>query len=500
MSTGRSILRGAVMTTAMRISVAAITFGFFALAARHWGAQHLGEFSTAFALFLMLQQVPLLGLHFVLIRDVVQAPDAARNLVSSVLMLGLMSSVALAVLVAAAAYVIYPRSLFIALLLVAVALLPSVVTSTGEALLIARERFETVALIAVSESVIRTILWIGIIVSGFGVVALLTALLICRVIAAWVYWRHERGLAREFSVRAATRFEMRRLVVMSPPFFGILLLTVCVSRLDFLMLSAIAGPVALGLYSAPYRIAEGFLMISQAVTVALFPRIAKDCAVNTDNEKSENFSLLEPQFKLVATAIRGLTILGFAGAIGLATIAPLLVPLLFGPSFAPAFVVLVILAGLPVPVAIDQVLGSLLLANHRQRADLVVMAVCGSIYLVALAILVPLYGYVGAAAATLLTALVQLSVRIIAVRITVRVRGLRRLVLRPTLAALAAGAVACVVPWPVVSMLASLTTYAALLVGLRAVQPFEIRAIIDSAAARLPRRIKISVSPVTEAK
>ncbi|MBC8088074.1 MAG: flippase [Phycisphaerae bacterium] len=497
MSAGRRIWRGALLATVMRIGVAVITFGFFAVLARHWGVERLGEFSSAFAVFVMLQQVSLLGLHFVLIRDVAKSPERARELVSNLVIIGLVIAVVLAVAVTTVSRLVYPTTLHLSMLLVGVALVPSVFTTTGEALLIAQERLDTVARITVTESLLRTLLWLTMLAADLGVASLIVALLLCRVATGWVYWSRAEGLSHQFDRAAVNAQVLRMLIKASPPFFGILLLSAGVSRLDFLMLSAIAGPIALGLYSAPYRIVEGLLLIPQAVTVALFPYIARECALAPDDRRQ--YSLAEPQFAFLATAIRASLVLGLPAAIALATLSPWIVPLLFGGAFSDASVVLVILALMPIPVAIDQILGSLLLANHRQRADLLVMCACAGFYMVALAVLIPLYGYAGAAVATLLTSLVQLFVRYAAVMRTLRVGGLLALAGRPIVAAGVSATVAALLhARPFLATVTSLMAFGVCVVFLQVVQPHEFRALRRIGLARFNRAAPSEVRPAVE--
>jgi O-antigen/teichoic acid export membrane protein len=57
-----------------------------------------------------------------------------------------------------------------------------------------------------------------------------------------------------------------------------------------------------------------------------------------------------------------------------------------------------------------------LLVHARQDLDLAVLAVAASCYVAALLALIPAWGYVGAAAATVIAAVVQLGARLYCVR------------------------------------------------------------------------------------
>lgn len=94
--------------------------------------------------------------------------------------------------------------------------------------------------------------------------ALLTVAFLVRAIKTLgISWRLERGY-----VRAAISYGLRVQVANVLGFLGY--------RLDVFVLNAYKSPAAVGLYAAAVAVAERLWMLSQAVSSALFPRIAEE--------------------------------------------------------------------------------------------------------------------------------------------------------------------------------------------------------------------------------
>jgi O-antigen/teichoic acid export membrane protein len=137
----------------------------------------------------------------------------------------------------------------------------------------------------------------------------------------------------------------------------------------------------------------------------------------------------------------------------------------------------------PLVAAIDQLLTTLMLAAQQQRSDVRVLAISVVAYASLLFALVPSWGVVGAAAATLLTGIVQLAVRFRILRHQLPSAPGAALLLRPLAAAGAMVLALITVPatYMAVRLGLALVAYALALVAFGAVG----RAEILAARARL---------------
>jgi O-antigen/teichoic acid export membrane protein len=425
----RRIIRSFFSAAFMRLVSAGLSFVFFVLLARARGDVALGEFSTVLAFFIFSQNLPLLGLHLALIRDVSADHASLPRLGANAAVLGLAASIPCAAALGLVGLFLYPPSTHAAFALVALSLIPSAVIAVSESLLTAQERVDVVATLSVAENLARVLLWLGVLWSGLSTTAFFAVLLATRVgaVAAHYRWGRLRPLARRALVDATV---LRRLLGMCPTFLAILLLAAGINRLDFLVLSRMGTLKDVGLYAAAYRVYEMALMVPQLLSVALYPALSR--AIQRSPEASA---------EIVRKVFRVYTLLGVPCAVLLLYGSAPLLQLIYGARFETAHVALEWLVAAPLLAALDQVLTTVLFAHHRQNLDLKVLIVSCGTYAVLLGTLIPRHGYEGAAAATLIVAALQVAFRYWIVRTRLGMQGLLSVLARP----LAAGLVMAVV-------------------------------------------------------
>jgi O-antigen/teichoic acid export membrane protein len=459
------IIRSFFSAAFMRVVSGALSFAFFVLLARGRGEIVLGEFSTVLAFFIFCQSLPLLGLHVPLVRDVAADHDSLPRLGANAALIGLLVAVPCGLALGLVGRNLYPATTHGAFWLVGASMLPTALVVVSESLLTGQERIDVVAALSVGENLLRLLLWLVVLWLHLGMTAFFAMLLLGRIaaVAGHVRWGRLAPIAHLSLIDRAT---LVRHAASCPTFLGILLLAAGINRLDFLLLSKLGTLRDVGLYAAAYKVYEMALMVPQLLSMALFPALAR--AIQRSPEASGQ--LLRGVFRIyLLLGLPCVLLILFTGR-------PVL-GLLYGATFAPAFGALRWLVAAPLLAAIDQVLTTVLFAHHRQGLDLRVLIVsCGS-YALLLAVLIPRFGYEGAAAATLLVAVLQILVRYWMVRIQVGVTGLLPAFTRP-LAAAAVMAVVCVLlrALPVaLSVAAGLAAYAAALGALGALSLSELK-------------------------
>jgi O-antigen/teichoic acid export membrane protein len=370
----------------------------------------------------------------------------------------------------------YPPAMRPALWLVALSLLPSAVVVTAETVLTARERLGVVATVNVAEGLARTVAWLALLEAGYGVTAMFVVLVAGRLLAVLLYAR-VGGLASTVRLAERSATTVRLLLAQSPTYLGILLLAGGIQRLDFLLLGRLGDLRQVGLYSAPYKVYEVALMVPSVLSVVLFPAVSRAA-----EQSPQRLGELTRQICRFCVSV------GLPCAVLLSFLSRPLVGTLFGAEFVPAASVLAILAFVPVIAAVDQALTMVLLASGRQQLDLTVLAVACGCYAAMLVVLIPPYGYLGAAAATAVTAAVQVVARLLAARRVASVRGVGGVVLGPSLAA---GAMALVIAGLLraglplaLGLAAGSVAYGVALRLVRAVTAADLRALHGALATR----------------
>ena len=420
----------------MRLVSAALSLALFTFLARRWSASMLGEFATVFAVFTLLQQAPLIGLHFVLGRDAAARPETKAELATNAAVLSLAVSVVLGGAVAVLGMILYPASMWAAFGLLGLSLVPTAPIVVAESLLWGGERMGLIMSVNALESAIRVVGCVAVVLMGYGLTAIWAVWLVGRVMVAGIYLRMG-VLGDGIQPRKVDRAVLRRLLRMSPTFLGLMLLAAAVSRIDFILLSKLGTLRDVGLYSGAYRIYELALMAPMLASYVLFPMLARTLAAS------------ETDFnQLTRGAFRTYIVVGLPMALLLAFLAPTLIVLLFGKPFAEAAIVLQLLSVAPVLAGLDQILTSVQLARHRQGDDLFVLGLACGAYVILLCVLIPLYGFIGAAIATVATTAIQLALRYAVTRRRAGLPPLLRFAVRPALAALVmAGVLASARGW-----------------------------------------------------
>ncbi len=184
----------------------------------------------------------------------------------------------------------------------------------------------------------------------------------------------------------------RDLVVGGFPFALTAVMVTMYFRIATLMLAHLRGERSVGLYSANVNLAFTVLLLSQAIVTAVFPIVA------------QSGSLAEPALRpLLRRATTISLALSLPLAIGTAAVAPSLLTLLYGPSYAQGATSLRLLMGAVPVLFLTNLLGHCLAALGRQPVVLLV-AIGNAVFNLALNLwLIPRFDYAGASVATWIT-------------------------------------------------------------------------------------------------
>ncbi len=183
-------------------------------------------------------------------------------------------------------------------------------------------------------------------------------------------------------------------------------------RLDFIIVTALVGPAALGIYAVASRIAELVRLPALAINYVLYPAYAR---LGGHAAKVE-----------ARTALRRTWWVPAALAVPVAVAAPVLLPLVYGPAFRaatiPAWILLVGMAG----GSVYGVLSAFLSGIGRPGLTSIAQA-AGLVVTVALDLaLIPHLGIIGAATASTFAYLTTAGVLFVCFRMTTRSRGRHR--------------------------------------------------------------------------
>lgn len=469
MTPSRSIARNTVLQWSGHAVGLAVGLGWAALLARYLGVRGFGTYSLL-AVVLALPVTVLNGsLDALAVRELaVRGRDA--TLFRNVLALKIALAVAFAVAATAVAFAVpLGGAVRAAVVLVGVSVVASGIQGTLLTVEQAEQRFRIPVLVDVGGRACALVAVAALVLAphpaGAEVRVALAVAASAVAALAWLGVTLARARGHGFLRPAYDRALWRTLARGAAPLALVSLLGVVNYRLDVAVLGSMAGTRDVGIYGVATRIVDALLPLASFFVAAAFPVLSASAG-----------HAVERRQRQARRAAEFLVLAAVPLAVGGCVFAPVLVRLVAGPAYAGAALPLrLLLASLPLSY-VSTFLVFLLIAAGRQR-DVVPLMVAGiALNLVLNVALIPSYGAVGPAVATLASELMGAVALVAIVR--------RRLGVRPLPAAVvkSAGAGAAMLATAVLlhplgtvpAAAASLAVYAAGVLSLRVVRPADL--------------------------
>jgi O-antigen/teichoic acid export membrane protein len=418
------------------------------------GQAALGDYVTAGIVFLYTSTIAEWGLGTLLTRDVARGNHSEGGESHAAIMFG--QTLALRLGISMALFV--PVGIFIAVylalfnlsaagawatLLLSLSLLPGAFSGSVTALLYAHERMSLPAAIGVGTSILNVVLGVGMLLLGWGVIGLAVAATLTTLFMAGVFWR---VLRRDFpSIRlgdSSWRIERPSAMQLLGAGWPLMLNALLVGlffRADVFIIRASTSTLEVERYDAAFKFLSFVLLITPAVTLALFPRMARHA------EADRPRLLYEYRFALKVLLILSVPIVALT-----VWFAPMLIAIVTGgrPEYQPASAVALQILIFFLPLSfINGVTQYVLIALNLQRLITRAFAMTVTFNLAANLVLVPWIGINGAAIATIGSEIVLLLPFMLWAKRELGPIGLGALALKPALAALVVGAGAWLL-WP----------------------------------------------------
>jgi O-antigen/teichoic acid export membrane protein len=369
------------------------------LAAKLLGTEAFGRFSFVLALSVIFETLMDFGLKEVTTRTVARDPRHAvphvRNTFGMKAVLGI-----LAVLLLAATTGVLRQDTELVQAAVSLGLggvLRSYMT-TLRSIFYAIDRFDLETTVLVSDRLLVLIAGAGVLIGGYGVVALSGAFLLARIaglaLAATLASRVVGELRPSFDLPFWRDLQMRAI-----PFGAFVVVLQLYNYVDTVMLGVMRGDIETGLYNAAYRLYEGFAHIPSIISVVLTPRLAREFVSDRGAYR-----------RTAAWGIGAAAALGIPAGLLAYLIAPPAVALLYDQSYAPSAGVLQLLGLGFVVVFPLAVLHTIAMAANAERLMLLTAVVGCAANASLNLLLIPGYGMNGAAFATIIGEAISLAV------------------------------------------------------------------------------------------
>jgi O-antigen/teichoic acid export membrane protein len=405
------------------------SFAFFVIVARGLGIHEYGYFTFTISFVPLFLMFGMWGLEITVVREVARSRDRVSELFASgFIMRIVLGVVALGLAAAFAPFFLDGAEAYTTLAIVGVALFVDELSGFVGTVFKAFERMKFFSLVILANRILSALLaFVAFVLNGSIVMLSLTYLVgsTGAFVVAWILLkkRFPKTRLKDFRVKLAVK-----LLRDGIPLGVAGVLNMAVFRIDFVLLQILTGSRAVGMYGAAYRFLESFLFVAWTLTSVVLPRMSRQGAGSR------------------VARTHGLTlalILSFylPFAVGSWFLAPWAVTLLFSERYEPAAQAVPWLTSAAVFYGIAYLSRVTVIGVGSRQRVVWIAAVALAVNVVANLLVIPRYGFTGAAIATFATEVLEAA---LLVRLVVQVTGstpFHRALVVPVVAAAVMGAV-----------------------------------------------------------
>lgn len=394
------LAKNATYLTIASIIQKGMTFAYYGFLARSIGTEGMGKYTFALTMSSVFVIFMDIGLGTLLTREVAKRKESLQetfNRFFSLKIVAIGVSLLAFILTIHLSEAIFANidTLDVKLMYIAAAIIVfDTLAFTAFSILRALQRLaqEAVAIVIYQATVITT--GIAAILHGLPLTVVLSALLVGSVLQCTYMWRAVR---RETHITFQFRFswsDAKKLIALAAPFAIAGIIFKLNGSVDGIMLKILKGDDAAGVYGLAFKLTFALMVVPGAFATSYYPAMSE--YFKTAKEK------MAPVF---SQALRYMALLSFPIAAGTIVLGDNLIELIW-PEFEGAIPALVVfMIALPFLFA-NYPIGNLLNAANLQRRNTAQMCIALVVNIAFNAVLIPLYGVLGASIAQLVSSVV----------------------------------------------------------------------------------------------
>lgn len=392
MNTARSVAKNTFFISFSSITAKIIALLIAVYLARYLGVGDYGKYNFIITYLMLFGFIANFGLDSVVIREISKNFTDARIIMSNASVIRILTSlIAILLAIIVIRVLKYPDDTIFYIQLISTVLLMQGLSYLFESFFQAKMKMEYSAVSIIVSKIIFFLAVYYMIRNNLGLTGTLLAYLfseLTRTIISFIYSKKVLKYGLQFE-----RIICSGLIKKSLPFvfgYGLFMLY---NRFDILMLSMIQGDIAVGFYSAAYKLTESLLFIPSALAATLMPVMAKQYDIN--NEKLSNTYNLGVKYILML--ILPITIGGII-------LGDQIIYLVYEAEFSNSIMVFKVLIFTIIFNSLISLQTALLVAANKQQLNNISVSACAVLNIILNLILIPQYGYFGAGIATLISA------------------------------------------------------------------------------------------------
>jgi O-antigen/teichoic acid export membrane protein len=391
LGTVKRAARNSAIVFAGTLSIRSISLVVTIYLARYLTVEGFGKYGLVTAFIPLFAIVANLGIPTILVRGISRDRSQTAHLVGTAASMAvILSLLAILVSIAAGTLAGYSPDIQACIALFSMTLLFDSLRNCFASVFEANLRMEYDVASKIIDRGVSAALIVWIILSGGSLLQVLAALTVSRGLALLVAIL---GSRRFLKIRPTVDTKIWRYFILESATLALLTVFSTIHmRIDKIMLQAMLGNAAVGYYSVAYRLIDSLKMFSVALVISAFPLL------------SVYFGSSRELFRRVyALSFRYLSSLSvLIAALGLSLSKPVIL-LLFGEKYLPSVQALqVLLWSLPF-LFVGVIFSRVLIAAGLQKLNLYFAGVAACLNISLNLVLIPTYGTVGAASATLVS-------------------------------------------------------------------------------------------------
>ncbi|MBL8161481.1 MAG: flippase [Anaerolineae bacterium] len=395
-SAGRIIVRNTLFGMGAQIALRVVSFVFQVLVVRALGDEEFGRYAIVLAWAGLFSVIGDLGINQYLAREIARDRSKANELFwdTVVLRFGL-AVIAAVITTVGAAWNGYDQRLVLAVAIYTSSYFLQAILAPLSSILTGNERVDIVSVMGVITQILFMVFAAIFLLLEFDFVWLVIAsvinLPIMTVLHLWAIRRNKLG-PPQFRVNTGLWWS----VVRAGLPFGLIQLSLSFAfRVDTIFLSGHVPDAHVGWYNVAYNLTLTLMTLSRTFNDAILPTLARQHANNPDSVRPWYYQ-----------SVRMILAVGLPVAVGGMLTAEKIVALLYQPEIAPAAIALAILVWDIPFVMYHSFCGNITQSINREDAAARVYFSLGVVNIVLNLILIPRFGIIGSAFATVLTDLI----------------------------------------------------------------------------------------------
>ena len=392
MKTGTRIIKNSIFLLSARVLALFLSFFLVLAVARLLGVEGFGVYSLVISLLIIFQTISSMGIPLSVPREVAKHKEQVGKYFFNVSLAALVIAACIAgAMILTGRILRYGSEITSCLNVLSLYLFPSAIIMVAEGIFLALEKVKMITFSNVFEHGLKLILSLLVLFLGKGILALIVVLVLVRFLTLFfnLYLLRQTIPFPRLEIDLTFCYGFLRLSIT----FALLYILVNIFfKIDVVILSKLRGTVDVGIYSAAYKLWEVFFLVPATVSTVVFPLL------------SQRFQTSREDFtRLIRKTISYLSLLVYPATVVICFLSKDIIYLLYESQFSASVVILQVVIWTMVPYVIDVILGSAILASGNQKYDVVFVGV-GMLSNIGLNfVLIPPYGPLGAAVATLIT-------------------------------------------------------------------------------------------------